>query len=67
MLKFGSNTVYKCSFCGKTDDKVNRLVAGPNNVYICDECIKLCAEILDNDEKDDDLITVEKLPKPKTI
>lgn len=67
MIKFSSNTVYKCSFCGKTDDKVNRLVAGPNNVYICDECIKLCAEILDNDEKDDDLITVEKLPKPKTI
>ena len=68
MLKFGSNAkVYRCSFGRKTDDKVNRLVAGPNGVYICDECIKLCSEILDNDEKDDSLISSEKLPKPKTI
>ena len=68
MLKFGGNTnVYKCSFCGKTDDQVNRLVAGPNGVYICDGCIKLCTEILDNDEQENALIDAENLPKPKTI
>ena len=55
MLKFGRNdTVYKCSFCNKPDTQVNRLVAGPNGVYICDECVKLCAEIIDRDEKEDD-------------
>lgn len=68
MLKFGgNNNVYKCSFCGKTDDQVNRLVAGPNGVYICDGCIKLCTEILDNDEQEHALIDSENLPKPKTI
>ena len=68
MLKFGSNPkVYKCSFCGKFDNQVERLVAGPGGVYICDNCIKLCTEILDNDEKGEDLISPENLPKPKTI
>ncbi|MBR6012732.1 MAG: ATP-dependent Clp protease ATP-binding subunit ClpX [Selenomonadaceae bacterium] len=68
MLKFGSNAnVYKCSFCGKTDDQVSRLVAGPNSVYICDECIRLCGEILDNDEKEHSSLSMDKLPKPKTI
>lgn len=68
MLKFGGNAnVYKCSFCGKTDEQVNKLVAGPNGVYICDGCIKLCTEILDNDEQESAIIDAENLPKPKTI
>lgn len=68
MLKFGGNaSVYKCSFCGKTDEEVNKLVAGPNGVYICDGCIKLCGEILDNDEQESAIIDAENLPKPKTI
>lgn len=68
MLKFGGNAnVYKCSFCGKTDDQVNKLVAGPNGVYICDGCIKLCTEILDNDEQETAFLSSENLPKPKTI
>ena len=67
MLKFDNDTVYKCSFCGKTDDQVNRLFAGPNGVYICDGCIKLCTEILDNDEQEHALVDSENLPKPKTI
>ncbi len=68
MLKFGSNpNVYKCSFCGKLDSQVERLVAGPGGVYICDGCIKLCTEILDNDDSAEDLISAENLPKPKTI
>lgn len=68
MLKFGSNAnTYKCSFCSKTDEEVNRLIAGPNGVYICDGCIKLCTEILENDAREDELPTLKSLPKPKAI
>ena len=38
----------KCSFCGKTQQQVRKLIAGPN-VYICDQCIELCSEILDEE------------------
>ena len=38
----------RCSFCGKTQDQVKKLIAGPN-VYICDECIDLCADIIDEE------------------
>jgi ClpX C4-type zinc finger len=37
---------YRCSFCGKSHDQVKRLIAGPGAVYICDECIDLCREII---------------------
>ncbi len=68
MLKFGSNAnTYRCSFCSKTDNEVNRLIAGPNGVYICDNCIKLCTEILETDAMDDDFMTSKSLPKPKAI
>jgi ATP-dependent Clp protease ATP-binding subunit ClpX len=40
---------YTCSFCGKTQDQVRRLIAGPNRVYICDECVRLCQQILDEE------------------
>ena len=39
----------RCSFCGKTQDQVKKLIAGSNNVFICDECIDLCAEILEEE------------------
>ncbi len=39
----------RCSFCGKTQDQVNRLIAGPNGAYICDECVDICAEIVDEE------------------
>ena len=57
-------TMHRCSFCGKTQDQVRRLVAGPN-VYICNECILLCQEII----SDDMIVAPEdnnpkKLPKP---
>ena len=57
----------KCSFCGKTQDKVKRLVAGPG-VYICEECIELCAEIVE-DEYGDIVMDekIEEIPKPKDI
>ncbi len=64
----------KCSFCGKTQDQVKKLIAGPD-VCICDECIELCNEILDEElfnfkteEKEAaSNITVESIPKPKEI
>jgi ATP-dependent Clp protease ATP-binding subunit ClpX len=40
---------YTCSFCGKSQDQVRRLIAGPNRVYICDECVRLCQQILDTE------------------
>ena len=42
----------KCSFCGKTQEQVRRLIAGPG-VYICDECIELCSEIIDREFEGD--------------
>ena len=41
---------YRCSFCGKSQDKVHRLIAGPGGVYICDECIDLCREIIEEEQ-----------------
>ncbi|MEI6157641.1 MAG: ClpX C4-type zinc finger protein, partial [Atribacterota bacterium] len=40
----------KCSFCGKTQSEVNKLIAGPG-VYICDECVELCTEIIKDEKK----------------
>lgn len=48
----------KCSFCGKKQDQVKKLIAGPN-VYICDECVDLCADIIDDEYDDDDDIELE--------
>ena len=42
----------RCSFCNKTQDQVKKLIAGPNGTYICDECVSVCEEIL-NEEFDD--------------
>ncbi len=65
----------KCSFCGKTQEQVKKLIAGPD-VYICDECVELCNEILDeefleNKEKPENVETQEtdtkKIPKPHEI
>ena len=49
-------TYLRCSFCGKTQDEVKKLVAGPT-VYICNECIALCNDILKEEEKDDSDLT----------
>ena len=61
----------KCSFCGKTQDSVRKIVAGPG-VYICNECIELCNEIIESEyyEEDNDTYTLaglEKIPSPKEI
>jgi ATP-dependent Clp protease ATP-binding subunit ClpX len=69
--KDNNNGVKKlcCSFCGKTEDMVRKLIAGPKDVFICDECIDICSEILD-EEMDEKLETTEleiNLMKPKEI
>ena len=67
MLKFGDEKgQLKCSFCGKTQDQVRKLVAGPG-VYICDECIELCNEIIEGEFSDDVEVELKDVPKPKDI
>ena len=39
----------RCSFCGKTDGQVRKMIAGPNGAYICDECVDICAEIIEEE------------------
>jgi ATP-dependent Clp protease ATP-binding subunit ClpX len=56
----------KCSFCGKVQDQVKRLIAGPG-VYICDECIELCSEIIDEELGDDLEVELKNIPKPHEI
>jgi ATP-dependent Clp protease ATP-binding subunit ClpX len=46
----GTRGQYHCSFCGKGQEQVRRLIAGPGAVYICDECVELCREIIDEDQ-----------------
>lgn len=57
----------KCSFCGKTQDQVKRLVAGPNDIYICNECIKLCESIINEEIKIEEVKEFSELPKPHEI
>ncbi|WP_125140799.1 ATP-dependent Clp protease ATP-binding subunit ClpX [Clostridium transplantifaecale] len=66
-----SDDKIRCSFCGKTQDQVRKLIAGSNDVYICDDCIELCAEILeeefaDQNDKGPDFSGINLL-KPKEI
>lgn len=57
---------YKCSFCGKSQDQVKRIIAGPG-VYICDECVSLCSEIIEEEVDDTEEYVEGNLPKPKEI
>lgn len=66
MSRFDDKKQLKCSFCGKSQDQVKRLVAGPS-VYICDECIELCQEIISEETGEINNQYSEKLPKPKEI
>ena len=56
----------KCSFCGKSQKQVKKLIAGPG-VYICDECIDLCNEIIEEELSDGTEVGLEQLPKPAEI
>jgi ATP-dependent Clp protease ATP-binding subunit ClpX len=67
MSRYDEKKQLKCSFCGKTQEQVKRLVAGPG-VYICDECIELCSEIIE--EEFEELkadAELNEIPKPKDI
>ncbi|MDF2570250.1 MAG: clpX, partial [Sporomusa sp.] len=67
MLKFGDDRgQLKCSFCGKLQEQVKKLVAGPG-VYICDECIELCNEIIEEELSEDMDVELRDVPKPKEI
>ena len=62
----------RCSFCGKTQDTVKKIIAGPMGVFICDECIKVCEDILETDQYDEEeetytLAQDTKLPTPQEI
>lgn len=63
-----NNKQFRCSFCNKTQDQVRKLVAGPKGVYICDECIEVCAEIMEDEfeEYNDDTQEIN-LMKPKEM
>ena len=67
MYKFGDDKgQLKCSFCGKLQDQVKKLVAGPG-VYICDECIELCNEIIEEELAEETTLDMGDIPKPKEI
>jgi len=67
MARYDEKKQVKCSFCGKSQEQVNRIVAGPG-VYICNECIELCSEIIEEEFED---VHVDKpldeIPKPREI
>ena len=65
----GGRVQYRCSFCGKGQEEVRRLIAGPGSVYICDECVELCREIIDEDEPPSPRPerTFTRIPTPKKL
>ncbi|HOH89634.1 MAG TPA: ATP-dependent Clp protease ATP-binding subunit ClpX, partial [Bacillota bacterium] len=66
MAKFDDKKQLKCSFCGKNQEQVRRLIAGPG-VYICDECIELCQEIIDEEFYEELDTELQDVPKPAQI
>lgn len=67
MAKFSDGgELLKCSFCGKSQRQVKKLIAGPG-VYICDECIELCNEIIEEELGETSTLRLEDLPRPKDI
>jgi len=67
VAKFGDGgELLKCSFCGKSQKQVKKLIAGPG-VYICDECIDLCNEIIEEELSESSELSLEELPKPIEI
>ncbi|MCH2423705.1 MAG: AAA family ATPase, partial [Acidimicrobiales bacterium] len=66
MAKFPEGELLKCSFCGKTQKQVKKLIAGPG-VYICDECIDLCNEIIEEELSEPTETQTGELPRPREI
>lgn len=61
-----SEEILRCSFCGKSQNEVKKLIAGPS-VYVCNECIDICNEIINDDEKAEAATIRTSLPKPQEI
>jgi len=66
LAKYEGSELLKCSFCGKSQKQVKKLIAGPG-VYICDECIDLCNEIIEEELSGTEEVGFEELPKPHEI
>jgi ATP-dependent Clp protease ATP-binding subunit ClpX len=66
VAKYEGSELLKCSFCGKSQKQVKKLIAGPG-VYICDECIELCNEIIEEELSGTEEVTFTELPKPHEI
>ena len=66
MAKYEGTELLKCSFCGKSQKQVKKLIAGPG-VYICDECIELCNEIIEEELAEIEEVGTTELPKPHEI
>lgn len=68
MTSRGGRVFYRCSFCGKSQEEVRRLIAGPNGVYICDECVQLCQEIIQEEAPPRRPIPMlTQIPTPKQL
>ncbi len=63
----GSRLQYQCSFCAKSQDQVKKLIAGPGAVYICDECVDLCREIIEEEGGPAKAKTTQKVPPPRSL
>src|SRR5215207_2884723 len=63
----GPRGQYHCSFCGKGQEHVRRLIAGPGAVYICDECVDLCREIIEEEGGPSKVKSSSKVPPPKQL
>ena len=67
MFRFGDDKQsFTCSFCGKNQDQVRRMIAGPG-VYICSDCVDMCKDIIAEELSKDEDAVEGKLPKPKEI
>ncbi|MFW6138711.1 MAG: ATP-dependent Clp protease ATP-binding subunit ClpX [Spirochaetota bacterium] len=67
MLKYPDIDKKVCSFCGKDQSKVKKMVAGPGGVFICDECVELCSDIMFGEENKTPQLDLENLPTPGEI
>jgi ATP-dependent Clp protease ATP-binding subunit ClpX len=63
----GSRLQYQCSFCAKSQDQVKKLIAGPGAVYICDECVELCREIIEEEGGPAKAAAAQKVPPPRSL
>ena len=62
------NSEIRCSFCNKTQDQVRKLIAGPSGVYICDECVEICADIIEEEyEEEEEIIDSDDINLLKPV